>query len=304
MKVLVTGGSGFIGSHLVEALQREGHKVTIIDVNSNDRNLVSLVDISNNEAVDILFECCDFDIIYHLAAKPWAKVTNEAEWIRESQEIFNVNAVGTYNLIKNCGKATFVFSSTSNLYGDGTKFTENSPFNISSPYGYSKSVAERIIQASMKRYVIYRFGTVVGRRGRTFPNRLVWCAINNVSVEIFNNGDTCRDLIDVREIVSALLVAPKLSNDVYNISHGTEISGGDLAELVNSEAKERGYELEYKFVTWKAPGYVPRSALDITKIIETGFWKPKIKLEQTIKDLFDYYEQAKEAPVPPRWDEL
>lgn len=304
MKALVTGGSGFIGGHLVETLVSDTHKVTVIDIKPSKNWMVNTIDVFDSEAVDLFFKRREFDIIYHLAAKPWAKVTNEAEWIKESRETFNVNALGTYNLIKNCGETPFVFSSTANLYGDGKRFHERSPANISSPYGYSKYVAERIIQGSMKPYTIFRFGTVVGTRGRTFPNRLVWCAVNHVPVEIFCDGATCRDLIDVRDIVSALLIASKLPDDIFNISSGSEISGRDLAELVSSEARERGHELDYSYVSWKAPGYVPNSALDITKIRETGLWKPRIKLTQTIKDLFDYYEEAKEAPIPPKWDEL
>lgn len=305
VKILVTGGSGFIGSHLVERLYKEGHSVTIIDKKPSDNHFVSLIDISDGAEVDSFFEVSyEFEIIYHLAAKPWAKVTTEDEWIKESRETFNANTIGTYNLIKNCGETPFVFSSTANLYGDGKSFHEHSPANISSPYGYSKYVAERVIQGSMKRYTIFRFGTVVGTRGRTFPNRLVWCAVNHVPVEIFCDGVTCRDLIDVRDIVSALLIASKLPDDIFNISSGSEISGRDLAELVSSEARERGHELDYSYVSWKAPGYVPNSALDITKIGETGLWKPKIPLRQTIKDLFLYYEQDKNIKIPPKWNEL
>ncbi len=303
-EVLVTGGSGFIGSHLVDTLVKREENVVNFDrvrprPGALKHNFIrgSIAHHHFNKAPDVFGE------IYHLAAKPWSKVKNPKSWIYEQQDAMRTNIYGTLRLLNQFPSALFTFASTANLYGSGRKFKETDDFVISSPYGYTKAVAERMIAFSDRPYIIFRFGTVVGVRGRCFPNRLIWCAINNIPVEIFNMGDTYRDLIDVRDVVSAMLSAKNLEDGIYNISCGMEISGKVLAHQVFNEAHDRGYDLQYKFTDFVAPGYVLYSTLDISKILDTGVWKPKITLKQTISDLFDYYE-GEGSIEPPRWDRI
>lgn len=285
----------FIANHLIKTLKLSNHDITSFDIKENaDLNL----DLSVSSLSKKLKP--HYDEIYHLAARSWAKVEDPDRWHFGSHPDFLTNSLGTQRLLTATDSNLFVFSSTANLYGNGRKFDEESPFDISSPYGYSKAIAERIISLSDRRHIIYRFGTVMGTRGRCFPNRLVWCAINNVPVKIFNNGDTYRDLIDVRDIVSALISAKNLEDGIYNISCGIEISGLELAEMVCDEARERGMNLEYKTTIFSAPGYVPHSTLDISKVLNTGAWEPRIPLKETITALFDYYEKG--GIEPPRWD--
>ncbi len=304
-EVLVTGGSGFIGSHLIDTLCERGDKVYNIDWKSPRMTgplqfTYYAIDISKLDEQPIFVSpTAKFNEIYHLAAQPWTK--SDEDWIYESEETMNSNIIGTLKVLTKQPSDLLVFASTANLYGSGRKFKETDPMDISSSYGYSKAICERMISLSGARHVIFRFGTVVGIRGRCFPNRLVWCAINNIPVEIFNMGDTYRDLIDVRDVVSAMLSAKNLEDGIYNISCGMEISGKVLAHQVFNEAHDRGYDLQYNFTDFVAPGYVLYSTLDISKILKTGEWKPKITLKQTISDLFDYYE-GESSIEPPRWD--
>lgn len=302
MNILATGSSGFICSHLVDTLRSCNHEVTGLDI-KEDADLV--LDLRTSALSRNLKP--HYDEIYHLAGRPWAKVKNPERWHFESQPDFLTNSLGTQRLLTATDSDIFVFSSTANLYGNGRKFIEDSPFNISSPYGYSKAIAERIISLSSRRYVIFRFGTVVGTRGRCFPNLLVWSVVNGKTekVQIFNKGNTYRDIIDVRDIVSALRSANKLENSIYNVSSGTEIKGPALATIVDEEARIRGYDgLEFETTPFMVPGYVPESTLNISKILETGVWEPKHDLRDTITWLFDYYEAEKNAPKPPTWDSI
>jgi len=307
-KVLVTGGSGFIGSHLVEALiENPSTDVLSVDIHHPSVKMSSRC----SERLDFAWLMEDireikhslglFTTIYHLAARPWCMVEKADEWFKESQLDFDVNALGTYNVLKQTESDLFVLASTSALYGSGHKFKENASLNISSPYAYSKAIAERILSESSKRYVILRLGSVIGARGRVFPNRLVWCAVNGIPVKVFNNGNNCRDLIDVRDVVSALMCSSKLNNEIYNVSCGMEITNRELAETVSRIAEERGHKLNYDFTSFKLPGLVPCSTLDNSKILATGVWKPTITLEQSIEDMFSYYEQ-RDSIEPPRWD--
>lgn len=307
MKILVTGGAGFIGSHLVEALVHKGHEVTVVDdLSSGSKfNLESIKDdihfIGWRVQTFHISKMKEFDVIYHLAARPWSK----EEFHLQAMKTFGSNVDGTYNLLKGIGKdALFIFTSTANVYGNGRKFTENSPFNISSTYGLTKGTAEFLIKHSSQPHVIFRPGTVIGPRGRCFPNRLVWCAVHNTPVEIFNNGDTLRDIIDVQDVVHALLVADKLPQgtyNTYNLGSNSEIRGKELVSLVSNIAKERGYKLHYTFTKFYPKGYVPYSTLD-TVLDGSSLWKPQITLEKSLNSIFDYYEKG--GYEPPSWESL
>lgn len=316
MKSLVTGGAGFIGSHLVEELVQEGHDVSVIDDLSTGK-LLNLNSIYGSKLKDrkINFlqwrvqnyteiqELETFDRIYHLAARPWSK---QGDWVQKSKTFYS-NTVGTFNILKLVKKdSLFIFTSTANVYGHGTKFKESSPLNIISHYGFTKAIAENIIKYSDIPYVIFRPGTVIGPRGRCFPNRLVWCAVNNTPVEIFNNGDTLRDIIDVRDIVSALLITDKLPQGIYNLGTNKEIDGVELVSLVSDIAKERGFKLNYKYTSFMPEGYVAYSTLETClddNLWKLKTWAPRYSLEESIKTLFDYYEQE-DSFEPPSWENL
>jgi UDP-glucose 4-epimerase len=305
--VVVTGGSGFIGSHLVEALRNNNKYVINIDkvrptINHSDVEYIQ-ADISQP---DLYYNYPQPDVLYHLAATPWSMVKG-GSWFDGSESAFYNNTVGTYLALLKIKPKKIVFSSTANLYGEGRKLKETSPISISSQYGYSKYIAEKIIQSSGIPHVIFRFGTVVGTRGRCFPNRLVYSAVHDIPVDIFANGETYRDLVDVNDIVDALLKAPDFENcitqPIYNLSMGQEVSGLELACLVKEEGIKRGWNLKYKLTDFRAPGYVKESTLDIEKINNEQFWYPLSDINIIIKTLFDYYE-SEDILIPPTWDSV
>lgn len=302
MKVLVTGGAGFIGSHLVEALSKQEHDVTVLDNFSTGSMLnlrsIKVKIVSGDVAKYEFLPQEKFDVIYHLAAEPWSI----ANTLGKRKRIFMTNTYGTLNML-NIPNDLFVFTSTANLYGNGRKFKETDKMNIPSFYGFTKAIAEEIIRFSRKPYVIFRPGTVIGSRGRCFPNRLVWCAVNNKPVEIFNNGDTRRDIINVRDVVSALIIAPELENGIFNLGSNSEIVGHQLGNFVTAIAEKREYRFSFDLTPSYPAGYVLESTLDSDLLIKTGLWHPKHKLEQTLKSLFKYYEQE-ESIEPPSYESL
>jgi len=309
LRVLVTGGSGFIGSHLVEALVKEKHDVTVVDDFSSGRlenisHLLGTVKVARTNVAEYLFPVNgNFDIVYHLAARPWA-VTKDS---KEEKELFNSNVDGTYNILRQCSKDTlFVFTSSANLYGEGRKLKEDAPIKPSSFYGYTKAVAEDVITLGKVPYIIFRLGTVVGPRGRCFPNRLVWCIVNQVPVQLFNSGETVRDIIDVRDVVKALIVAPKLNKEastqrIFNLGRRCEISGKELVSKASFIAEQRGYKVLCEEVPWSPQGFVKESTLKTT-LSKYEVWKPTYTLDQTLRTLFDYYEKG--GIEPPSWESL
>jgi UDP-glucose 4-epimerase len=304
--VVVTGGSGFIGSHLVEALRNKGKKVINIDkrppVSFRTGVVYQNADLSKD---DFIFPDEPPEVLYHLAATPWSMVKDSEGWFHGSKDAFYNNTVGTYNALRTINPKMIVFSSTANLYGEGRKFSEMSPVQLSSQYGYSKWVAEEIIRKSGKKHIVFRFGTVVGTRGRCFPNRLVWSAIREIPEEIFCNGQAYRDLVDVNDIVDALTKASTFNlpenTGLYNVSMGMEISTGELANLVADVAMQKGYKTNFTLTSFKAPGYVKESTLDISKIERQQNWHPKSDIYKIINTLFTYYE-SEDAIEPPPWN--
>jgi len=304
MKILVTGGAGFIGSHLVEALVKIGDEVHVYDDLSTgkEENLNPVKDKITFHKIELAHEILipavrkqNFDIIYHLAAKPWAKPkTND-------YNTFLSNTLATFYITQCCGSKTLlVFLSTANIYGDGCGFKENDEIGNYSEYGYSKLIAEKIIEYShLPRYIIFRPGTVIGERGRCFPNRLVWSVIHNSPVQLFNNGNTLRDIIDVRDVVNALLISPKLSKHIYNLGSNTGIKGKSLASTVSSMAFSRGYKSNITLTPFYPKGYILRSTLN-TKL--DWRWKPQFSLVDSLNTLFDYYQKG--GPEPPSWENL
>jgi nucleoside-diphosphate-sugar epimerase len=234
-------------------------------------------------------------------------VKDKEGWFHGSHDAFYNNTVGTFNALRTINPKIIIFSSTANLYGEGRKFTELSPIKLSSQYGYSKFLGEEIIKKSGKKNVIFRFGTVVGTKGRCFPNRLVWSAIRGIPEEIFCNGQAYRDLVDVNDIVDALIKAPKFNlaenAGLYNVSMGMEISTGDLAELVSEVATQKGYKTNFTLTSFQAPGYVKESTLDINKIKRQQNWIPKSDIYKIIDTLFRYYETT-DALEPPMWNSV
>lgn len=314
---IVTGGSGFIGSNLLDFLSNAQlgfgeMKIISIDKRTPDFKL------KNVEYMTIDLNSPGFryygekpTAIFHLAGSPWSKVKGDLGWLAEADDCFYNNTVATYNILSKIRPNKIIFSSTANLYGEGRKLKEDDPKKISSPYGYSKWVAEEAIRKSGIEYVIFRFGTVVGIRGRTFPNRLVYSAVHGLHVDLFHNGNAYRDLISVTDICRALTSAVfypsnsslKKGDNTYNVSMGMEISGSLIACVVAEKAKKYGYKLDYSLVDFAPNGYVKESTLDIQKIYRAYGWKPIVKVTNLIDDLFKYYEEP-DAKEPPQWSDL
>lgn len=305
--VVVTGSSGFIAGHLVKHLHRLGLRVLCIDLRPPT---LPLPPDSRFEQADLGDPAWRYvgespDVLYHLAAEPWSMIKGKS-WFEGSKSSFYSNAAATYNVLNQMNPKHIVFSSTANLYGEGRQKNEDSPIRVTSQYGYSKWIAEEIIRKSGIPYTIFRFGTVVGPRGRTFPNRLAWSAVNGIKVDLFYGGLSRRSLIDVEDIVLTLSQGTELNaltDNTYNISSKIEVTTIELAQLVDQEAKKRGLKLEYNPVDFSAPGYVKESTLDCSRIRDLYGWTTYIPQETTVNRLLDYY-QTVDALEPPSWDKI
>jgi CDP-paratose 2-epimerase len=273
MKVLITGGAGFIGSNLAERLLSAGEKVIIFDNFSRDgvekniswlrknkksRNLkVIRGDVRNYK--NVLKWVKGVDVVFHLAAQ--VAVTNS---VKDPREDFEINAGGTLNVIEAARlqkkMPVVVYSSTNKVYGElkavkiGNGIKETQPLDFHSPYGCSKGTADQYVRDYAR---IYGLPTVVFRQSCVYGERQMgmedqgWIAhfairaLKNEPITIFGDGKQVRDLLYVDDLIDAYLLAVKnigkCKGEVFNIGGGIKnaVSLMKAISLVEDKTKRK-----------------------------------------------------------------
>ena len=266
-KVIVTGGAGFIGSHLVNELVKQGIKVTVLDnlstgkkQNINPKAEFIECDIFKNTYGDLDFLLNGADTVFHLAAK-----TAVQESIEKPSLYNNVNVVGTLNLLEAAAAMKvkrFVFSSSSSVYGDAKSPTsETHPLNPISPYALSKLIGEQYCKLYSNIYdidtVCLRYFNVYGDRMNNEGYKLVFPIfkeqmLNNKQLTINNDGKQRRDFIYVDDVVKANILAATdtdpLNGEVFNIGSGKNHSVNEIADMFGGK-KQYGNKVIEPFET-------------------------------------------------------
>ncbi len=303
MKVLVTGGAGFIGSHLVDRLVREGYEVKVIDNLSSGRieNIKHHIDAGKIELIigdlkdpeTALKAVEEADVVFHFAANPEVRVSTTNPDVH-----FNENVVATFNLLEAMRKKNIkelVFASSSSVYGepDEIPIEENVPIKPVSVYGASKAACEALIHAYSKLYgvkaVVLRYANVIGPRLR---HGVIWDFVNKLlrnpaELEILGDGKQVRSYIYINDAVEATITAWKkteASYEAYNIASEDWITVDEVAEEVIKAMGLSNVKKVYKPVLhgvgW--PGDVKRIALKIDKIKKQGF-KPAMNSREAVR---------------------
>ncbi len=304
MRILVTGGAGFIGSHLVDKLVSQKHNVLVIDDLStgskkfiNPKAKFTKVSI-NSPKFDSVFKKFKPDVVFHLAAQKCVPIS-----LRQPDMDAKINIMGTINLLEFCRKykvKQFVFTSTGGaLYGDGIKVPtpESSPSVPESPYGCSKLAGETYMQMYAKTHglncAILRLSNVYGPRQDPKGEAGVIAIfienlLNNRICKINGKGKQTRDFVYVGDVVDALLAAlRKKASGVYNIGTGKEIS---INKLFTSIAKQIDSSKDPKH-TKAISGDLMRSALNNSRAKRILSWKPLVNLDQGIKKTIQWFEK-------------
>jgi UDP-glucose 4-epimerase len=278
MKILVTGGAGFIGSYLVDRLIAEGNEVIVLDNMSAGR-------YKNEKAVFVKADLLDkldlpkVDEIWHLAANPEVRVGDPD--IHEKQ-----NVLATKNILewmnKNNVKKIY-FTSTSTVYGDAqTPTPEEYELKPISSYGKSKMQAEQAIINSGMKYVIFRFANVVGARsGHGVIFDFVQKLKNNPNeLEILGDGKQNKSYIHINDCIDAMIFSRKLENEIVNVGTDSQTNVDNIAEIIS---KEMGLTPKLSYTGgergWK--GDVPKMLLSINKIKIFG-WIPNLSSNEAI----------------------
>jgi len=302
LNILVTGGAGFIASHIADAFIESGHNVTIIDnlttgreENINPKAKFFKVDIRDD--LSKIFEEGKFDVVNHHAAQIDVRRS-------VSDPIYDagVNILGTLNLLQNSVKyrvKKFMFASTGGaVYGEQDYFPadENHKQQPLSPYGISKLAVEKYLyfykEVHGLRYTILRYANIYGPRQNPLGEAGVVCIFLDKILAgeqpiINGSGEQTRDYVYVKDVVRAnLLTLNEEDSEIYNVGTGIETSVNELFRLIN-----QNFNNSIKEVHGPAkPGEQMRSVITSEKLFKKFGWKPSTKLEDGLKETIDYYK--------------
>ena len=299
MRVLITGGAGFQGSHLTERLLRAGHEVTVLSTLSPEaeRNMarcmndISIVwgSVTDAEIVDKTVR--DQDAVVHMAAR-----VNVDESIDSPVVFLTVNVLGTYNVLEAVRKVgtRLILASTCEVYGSSSPspLTERSDLRPHSPYAASKAGADRLCYAYHKTYgmdiTIVRPCNIYGERQKSGRGGAVVSIFASLAAQgkpltVFGTGEQRREYMHVSDVVSAyelMLDRGDLKGEVVNVGSGEAVSIKEIAEFISAKT---GVDVQYRPAR---PGEVPGFELDSSLARQLGF-APTVKFWDGLADYLE-----------------
>ncbi|BFI73643.1 GDP-mannose 4,6-dehydratase [Nanoarchaeota archaeon] len=306
MKILVTGGLGFIGSNFIRYMLNKYNDIEIINVDSisygaNPDNLKDMNDerykfvkgdITDYELISKLVK--DIDIIVNFAAE-----THVDRSISNPEKFVHSNFLGVFTILegirKNNMDVKLIHISTDEVYGSIEKgsFKENDRLEPSSPYSSTKASADLLILSYIKTYKIKAsiLRSCNNYGPYQFPEKLIPKTIirllNNLKVPIYGSGKNKREWIYTEDFARAIeLIINKGENDIYNVSTNEE---KENLEVVKTILKILGKDESYIEFVEDRPGHDFRYSIDATKIKELG-WKPKYSFEEGIRLTVEWYK--------------
>jgi nucleoside-diphosphate-sugar epimerase len=297
--ILVTGSSGFLGSHLCRRLSEKGYELVGIDsvypskqeliIPKNAKGMVfKQLDITSREQIEKLFKDHSFDLVFHLAA-----IANPRSCKENFDLAFNVNVVGTKNLLLSSKSNHIIFMSSASVYGAPIRspIDENHPKNGSDPYSITKILGESLCHNFVKNYgqniiTVRNFNTFgVGQLDDYIVPTLIRQALKH-KIEIWNSTPT-RDMTYVDDTIDALLTIASggSSGEVYNIGSGHEIQIGELARIIRDNI-----DINTEIVDLHKPtlGSI-RLVADNTKLRNLG-WREKVGFEEGLRKTIESFK--------------
>lgn len=305
--VLVTGGAGFIGAHVVEELLKKKYRVIVPYINIDSRStfaqkelekrvVVVPLDIRDKQKIFDLHKKYQFDYIFHLAAQ-----TLVTEAYKNPRETLDVNIMGTVNMLElvreNNAIKGIIIASSDKAYGKTTEaYTEKSPLKGDHPYDVSKSSADLIAQTYFSTYntpvVITRFGNVYGEGDLHF-DRIVpgicEAIVKKKTLAIRSDGKYVRDYLYVKDVANGYMTLLKyidtIHGEAYNFSSIDTLS---VVDLIKKAEKILNRKINYRILN-TAKNEIPYQHLNDAKIKKLG-WKPRYDLDSTLKSIVQWYK--------------
>jgi UDP-glucose 4-epimerase len=310
-RVVVTGGAGFIGSHLVERLVRAGHDVRVLDDFStgtmknladirDERLVVHQVDVAEHATLAPLFDGVDW--VFHLAA-----LADIVPSVQHPLAYHRANVDGTIGVLeaaRRAGVKRFVYAASSSCYGIPDQFPtpESAPIRPMYPYALTKYVGEQYVLHWNRVYklpsVSLRLFNVYGSRSRTSgAYGAVWGVflaqkLAGKPLTVVGDGTQTRDFVFVTDVVDAFVCAVEsdVEGEVFNVGSGATYSVNYLVSLLGSDVVH----------VPKRPGEPDCTQADIRKIGRLLGWQPKVRFEDGVRTMLERIDDWRDAPV---WDE-
>ncbi len=304
---IITGGAGFIGSHLAEYLVKKNHKVLVIDnfFSGNLKNLQSVIkkikivraDISKKGSWEKQFKKANY--VFHLAA-----LADIVPSIQNPVKYFDVNVNGTINILENCRKYKvnkIIYAASSSCYGLAKNFPTKESDTIAPeyPYALTKNLGEQVIKHYSKVYNInynsLRLFNVYGRRSRTSGaygamfGVFLAQKLNKLPLTIVGNGKQKRDFTHVKDVARAFVEVAKSKhkNMIFNVGSSKATSINEIAKLMKSE----------KIFIPKRPAEPEITLADSSLIKRKIGWKPKIDIKEGVNEMLKHIDDWKKAPI-------
>ena len=306
--ILVTGGAGFIGSHLVDRLIKKKSTVKVIDnyqagrrenLNQSwDEIQVIKGDIRNSELVREVIE--DVDVIFHIAANASVPYS-----VKNPRYDFETNALGTFNILEasiNSNVEKIIYASSAAVYGEPTytPIDEVHPLNPISPYGTTKLAGEKLGFTFKEIYGLdFTAIRIFNTYGPRQPRYVIYDFIKKLNknpdkLEVLGSGEQVRDYCYISDMVNAFILVAEKGNSVYNAAGGSPISIRELADLMVSEISPNA-KIKYGGKTWK--GDINVLTANITRLKNLGF-QPEIDFKTGIKRTIEWFKGVFENENP------
>jgi UDP-glucuronate 4-epimerase len=315
MRILVTGGAGFIGSHLVERLLRDGHEVSILDdfndfydpkikranISAAKDVRVHDVDLRDTEKVANVFQREKFDAVFHLAARAGVRPS-----IQQPQLYYDTNVAGTLHLLEGArtsGVERFIFASSSSVYGAAKTipFIEWEQLTQTlSPYAATKIAGEFLCSTYSHLYkmriVALRYFTVYGARQR--PDLAIHQFTRKIhvgeAIDQFGDGTTRRDYTYIDDILQGTLAALKYDGPMFDVFNLGESETIQLKDLIAGIEKALGKKAKINRLP-EQPGDMPLTCADISKARKLLGYNPKTKFEDGLPKFIDWFLKSRTA---------
>ncbi len=304
MKILLTGGAGFIGSYVLRAYLQEGYDVTVVDdLSTGRREAVPdgvpfyRSDVCDLEALQEIFQRVRPNVVNHHAG-----LVSVRESAHDPDRFMAVNLRGTQNVLhaaQESGVRTFIFTSSGGaVYGEATqqRVSEDHPLKPLSPYGESKALAERLLLAQDGRFkmVILRYGNVYGPGQEPQHDNGVIAIFARAlqygePITIFGDGRQLRDYVFVEDVARANLSALQLDGGgIFNIATG---QGRDLLQVGGQIADALGVEFQASFLN-SHPYEVRTNVLDVSRAEHALGWRAAVSFEDGLKRTLTWLQEA------------
>lgn len=311
--ILVTGGTGFVGSHLVEELVKQNANVVTTFITTNPRSYffaqkldrkvkMAYVDVCDYEAVFDLITKCHIEYIFHLAAQPLV----ETAFYNPKKTLYT-NIIGTINLLESTRiyphVKGLIIASSDKAYGKmdkthrGIKYKETDSLRGDHPYEVSKSSADLIAYSYFQTYnlpvVVTRFGNIYGEGDLNFSRiipGIMKSIIKGETLELRSNGKYIRDYLYVKDVIDGYILlasnVQKLKGEAFNFGSRETLSVLQVIKIVETTLNRK---INYKILN-SSINEIAYQSLDYFKIKKLG-WEPRYTIKNNIKQIFRWYKK-------------